>query len=115
MTCDVFYRGIFAFEPDIGILAQINLKTLLTINRSHLCGLVRLQVSGMNRSQNGLSTADPFFERMMNERIATLRAFLRMATEKYQSPEPSTTTENSTGVDEPIPTDSNVIELRLKR
>ncbi len=69
----------------------------------------------MNRPPNGQPTTDPFFERMMDERIATLRAFLRMTTEKYQCPEPPTTTDDSTPADQRIPTDNNVIELRRKR
>lgn len=116
MTCDVFYRGNFGFELDIQILVPVNLKTLLTIKWSHLHRLVKLQASSMNRPSNGQPTTDPFFERMMDERIATLRAFLRMTTEKYQCPEPPTvTTDETTGADERIPTDSNVIELRRKR
>ena len=69
----------------------------------------------MNHPPNGQSTKDPFFERMMDERIATLRAFLRMTTEKYQCPEPPTSPDDSTRADERIPSDSNVIELRRKR
>ena len=38
----------------------------------------------MNRIPNGANARDPFFERMMDERIATLRAFLRMTTQKYE-------------------------------
>lgn len=40
----------------------------------------------MSRNSNGPTAQDPFFERMMDERIATLRAFLRMTSEKYDVP-----------------------------
>lgn len=69
----------------------------------------------MNRSPNGLSTKDPFFERMMDERIATLRAFLRMTTEKYQVPEPQTSADSEDDAHQRPPVPSNVIELRRKR
>lgn len=41
----------------------------------------------MSRNSNGPTAQDPFFERMMDERIATLRAFLRMTSEKYDVPQ----------------------------
>lgn len=69
----------------------------------------------MNRSPNGLSTKDPFFDRMMDERIATLRAFLRMTTEKYQVPEPQTSPASEDDENQRSPVAGNVIELRRKR
>ena len=69
----------------------------------------------MNRSPNGLSTKDPFFERMMDERIAALRAFLRMTTEKYQVPEPQTSPVSEDDAHQRPPVPSNIIELRRKR
>lgn len=72
----------------------------------------------MNRSPNGLSTKDLFFERMMDERIATLRAFLRITTEKYQVPEPHKSPDSADSEDSAnrcIPAASNVVELLRKR
>lgn len=77
----------------------------------------------MTRSKNGLPTTDPFFERMMDERIATLRAFLRMTSEKYQVPgTPVARSANppaTPAIREPVNdrnnrNDNNVIELRRK-
>lgn len=73
------------------------------------------QAFHMNRSPNGLSTKDPFFERMMDERIATLRAFLRMTTEKYRVPEAQTPPDIEGEAHQHPPVASNVIELRRKR
>lgn len=70
----------------------------------------------MSRKSNGPTAQDPFFERMLDERIATLRAFLRMTSEKYEVPlkanehnemRPKT-------VDNAIPV-SNVVPLRRAR
>jgi chloramphenicol 3-O-phosphotransferase len=77
----------------------------------------------MTRSKNGLPTSDPFFERMMDERIATLRAFLKMTSEKYQVPEKPVfqpVSESSTGTirrpanDGDNRSGDNVIMLRHK-
>ncbi len=77
----------------------------------------------MTRSKNGLPTTDPFFERMMDERIATLRAFLRMTSEKYQVPatsvsrsasQPVTPAIQQTVSDQNNRNHNNVIELRRK-
>lgn len=74
----------------------------------------------MKRSPDGHSTTDPFFERMMDERIATLRAFLRMTTEKYQVPKPQTAKPQTSpdiqnSSDDTRPIASNVVELRRSR
>ncbi len=70
----------------------------------------------MSHSTDGLTSKDPFFERMMDERIATLRAFLRMTTQKYQVPEtPAPTVENDENRKQRFLSNSNVVELRRKR
>lgn len=68
----------------------------------------------MNRPSNGLSSNDPFFDRMLDERIATLRAFIKMSAAKYQIPEQCPPTMPAEQDDISLPT-SNVIELRHKR
>ena len=70
----------------------------------------------MSRHSNGQSAQDPFFERMLDERIATLRAFLLMTSEKYDVP----TKENDCPeeiVEDAIDTTaySNVVPLRRAR
>lgn len=70
----------------------------------------------MSRIPNGLNAKDPFFERMMDERIATLRAFLRMTSQKYQKnppkSDPQPADENCRSNN---PAAGNVIHLRRKR
>nr|WP_306266320.1 hypothetical protein [Pararhizobium sp. IMCC3301] len=70
----------------------------------------------MNRIPESGNTRDPFFERMMDERIATLRAFLRMTSHKYEgkSPESGPQPEDQ-GRDSDKPATGKVIELRRKR
>tara|TARA_R110000868_G_scaffold171112_8_gene406791 strand:+ start:1101 stop:1514 length:414 start_codon:yes stop_codon:yes gene_type:complete len=78
----------------------------------------------MNRIPNGVNARDPFFERMMDERIATLRAFLRMTTQKYEGKPPEAgpqPDDPDRGTDKPAtgavtnPANDKVIHLRRKR
>lgn len=70
----------------------------------------------MSRNSNGPTAQDPFFERMLDERIATLRAFLRMTSEKYEVPLKGNSP-SATPADEQVDdlTASNVIPLRRVR
>lgn len=116
MTSRTFKLEFLIPTADIGGPLKLCVKTKLTMNCVKVPGLTATQAPRMSRSQNGLTTKDPFFERMMDERIATLRAFLRMTTEKYQVPEPCSPAEADGGNDDQrISTMNNVIELRRKR
>lgn len=115
MTRATFEPDFSTFGVHIQNLLIHDLKIKLTINRLMRIKLTPIQAFHMNRSPNGLSTKDPFFERMMDERIATLRAFLRMTTEKYQVPEPQTSPDSEDDTHQRPPVPSNVIELRRKR
>lgn len=114
MTCATFEPDFSTSVVYIQIQLAKDLKTKLTINPLKTGELDSTQAFRMNRSPNGLSTKDPFFERMMDERIATLRAFLRMTTEKYQVPEAQASPDSDVETDQRLPVASNVIELRRK-
>lgn len=70
----------------------------------------------MSQNSNGPSAQDPFFERMLDERISTLKAFLRMTAEKYDVPLQSNevASDASHDCEEPVQ-ESNVIPLRRAR
>lgn len=70
----------------------------------------------MSQNSNGPTAQDPFFERMMDERIATLRAFLRMTSEKYDVPQREKNISKDIA-EETIDTtaSSNVVPLRRAR
>ncbi|MEP0519175.1 MAG: hypothetical protein ABJO09_13770 [Hyphomicrobiales bacterium] len=70
----------------------------------------------MTRNTNGPTAQDPFFERMLDERIATLKAFLRMTSEKYEIPLKGNTPSESPAdseIDDALT--GNVIPLRRAR
>lgn len=70
----------------------------------------------MSQNSTGPTAQDPFFERMLDERIATLRAFLRMTSEKYDVPLKENAHGKTGAEDEAtIAASSNVIPLRRAR
>lgn len=67
----------------------------------------------MSRNSNGPTAQDPFYERMLDERIATLRAFLRMTSEKYDVPVKGNPFKDAPAKDEETPASTgNVVPLR---